>query len=613
MNDNKENGNTVTNSQPQSQPQPQNSTVMQNTAPNNTEVFQIDNTLAQNSSPASPQAEIPSQKGGELKSGKLKKKQLTIIIIIVLVLAIIATGSFILIKSLSVKPKTVYEKAINASYEIFNKILTESDTNINNINFMTKPSNVDITAKLTSNIPELKNYTNLDYHILINSDLENKRMQFGGDISQGSAKLLEALLELSNNRAYLRTNVLNKIINLGTLQELGISIDDLMETVTDYQTNVKSEDMTYLLNAFKNALIESLDEKKLSISNENITIGTTQYKAKKSSYLIDKENATKILKALQNKIANDDKLLTIIANLLGLDEKQKADFTAKLGQEMNLEGYKDTTISLYTDSKKTIIAGKILVENVEVVTFDYLENNLNLKIALDNLNFNITSRNNLTTINVLVDGNNVSTIIIEDKENSLKLGCNVNYNGLSLTGVFYLSDQKMENDTASGNYEISLEVNMGTEKSDFKINGTYSIAPGDFKTFGTNTNSVRYENLSKEDISTIYRNLKKALDKVGIKGVLPDKYESYTIEDKFSNQVCASVIEEFYRDNEYYYTFNCTKSSYVVVTYIDGSTESIKEALAKGHVTIDDLKENNIAFNKTPIVDVAYDTLPMNE
>lgn len=61
---------------------------------------------------------------------------------------------------------------------------------------------------------------------------------------------------------------------------------------------------------------------------------------------------------------------------------------------------------------------------------------------------------------------------------------------------------------------------------------------------------------------------------------------------------CAEVLEEFYQDDEYIYYYNCIKSSYVLVNFIDNSQMTVEEALKEKRITIKDLDEYKIDYIK---------------
>ena len=80
----------------------------------------------------------------------------------------------------------------------------------------------------------------------------------------------------------------------------------------------------------------------------------------------------------------------------------------------------------------------------------------------------------------------------------------------------------------------------------------------------------------------------------------PDtKLEIKSIQDETigrTDLVFAQALEKFYEDETREYYFSCIKSSYVTVTYTNGTKETIKEALAKGNITMSDVNKYGIHY-----------------
>ena len=64
------------------------------------------------------------------------------------------------------------------------------------------------------------------------------------------------------------------------------------------------------------------------------------------------------------------------------------------------------------------------------------------------------------------------------------------------------------------------------------------------------------------------------------------------------DMVFAQALEYFYEDDANKYYFSCIMSGVIIVTYEDGTTENVKEAINNGHITIADLDRNNIKYHK---------------
>ncbi len=77
-----------------------------------------------------------------------------------------------------------------------------------------------------------------------------------------------------------------------------------------------------------------------------------------------------------------------------------------------------------------------------------------------------------------------------------------------------------------------------------------------------------------------------------------------SIVDESKNNPDASfdtAEEEFYRDSEYIYYFSVIKSQYIIVTYTDGTTQTVDNALESGRATLFDLDRFGIEYKKKKI------------
>ncbi len=64
----------------------------------------------------------------------------------------------------------------------------------------------------------------------------------------------------------------------------------------------------------------------------------------------------------------------------------------------------------------------------------------------------------------------------------------------------------------------------------------------------------------------------------------------------------STDLDFFYHDDTYAYCFSSTpKHEYIIVEYADGTTQNVKEALAEGNITLDDLDDFGIKYGKQSI------------
>ena len=71
------------------------------------------------------------------------------------------------------------------------------------------------------------------------------------------------------------------------------------------------------------------------------------------------------------------------------------------------------------------------------------------------------------------------------------------------------------------------------------------------------------------------------------------------VDESTEDESFGQMLEEFYEDENYIYSFPDTRSSVIVVYYVDGSKENVKDALKNGHIDISELDKFEIKYYKT--------------
>lgn len=74
--------------------------------------------------------------------------------------------------------------------------------------------------------------------------------------------------------------------------------------------------------------------------------------------------------------------------------------------------------------------------------------------------------------------------------------------------------------------------------------------------------------------------------------------EFESIVDRSKGMAFPGVLETFFKDDNYTYTFGAPISEYVIVKYTDGTEEPVKDALVGGKIKITDLDRFGIHYYK---------------
>ena len=75
-----------------------------------------------------------------------------------------------------------------------------------------------------------------------------------------------------------------------------------------------------------------------------------------------------------------------------------------------------------------------------------------------------------------------------------------------------------------------------------------------------------------------------------------NSYRIVEIIDLSNKYSCAQALEKIYEDSKNEYYFSSIKSNYITVKYENMAQEKVKTALNKGHITLKDLEDFNIAY-----------------
>ena len=157
---------------------------------------------------------------------------------------------------------------------------------------------------------------------------------------------------------------------------------------------------------------------------------------------------------------------------------------------------------------------------------------------------------------------------------------------LTISLIFKISDQRRVRTGHEPKLVLKITNNDGT-----KI--TY---------WGLGYKIIRYPSISPNEPYKNNRGVK--MGSWFMKYKLPDDSKKLIIKeikDETKTMLtfsCAEALDEFYEDQKNIYYYECLKSKYIIVKYIDGSEETVKEALKKEHITIKDLDEYKIDYIK---------------
>lgn len=445
-----------------------------------------------------------------------KKQKWKVILVGIFLLAAIAIGLYIGYKKLNSNPVSIYKTAITDTYNDLNNALKEKKKNdFSSFNFKTDPVTMNLEAKLDSNMEELKNFAGLTYNLSTSLDYANEKLYGSIGIKEGNNTIISGELSYENNNIYLKSKeLLDKVLRIqeyDLFKEISSNID-----IDDINLILSYDNMEYILKSMKDILIESLDKDKFTIENENITIGSKEYKAKKVIYNLDEENIKRTAKFFSESILKDEKLLNALAETTGLSvEKIKEEITF----DESTINYSPIKIVLYTDGFNNIIAGAVYEAEKEIIKFED-DKNLNLVIKIEDSVLTLSKENDDIKVVLSENKEEIITLKFIEEKNGTKIDYNLILDGTPVTGTIEVNNPNKEDDKhISADFKLSMNTTVLGKEINVSLNGTIEVAKEMNITLDT-TNSKDIKELTESEMTEVYTNLNKILERLGLMELL---------------------------------------------------------------------------------------------
>ncbi|MEG1990038.1 MAG: hypothetical protein RR144_04115 [Clostridia bacterium] len=286
---------------------------------------------------------------------KLKSKKVIIGIIIIFVLIVITSIStyFVIINN----PNFRIKATIGYMFEIADNFLKETEKSEIVNAFLDKKlvikgkfsPNIKFSNsfKKTVNLDKLENLINSSYiETNVNSDIQNKYIN--ANISYNN---INADVHLNNNDMYLQIkDYYDKYIKLNTKSD---ELEDVFKTVS---SNIKIEEIRYMMNILKNCIKNSIDEKNITRISTDITIDEEKIDVNKITFKMDNKYMNKLEQSLLNKILNNEKAKQITFKLFSNKYKNITEFENNINLELE-------KIKKETTEKNEIVAEYIIYTN----------------------------------------------------------------------------------------------------------------------------------------------------------------------------------------------------------------------------------------------------------
>lgn len=284
--------------------------------------------------------------GSDNLSPKKKKSVIPIVIIGVLVVLVLgfAGYQFLFIRN----SKRVITSTVSNVFDMASKTLAEAEQNSIDFNLKNDVLKSKGTIKLDTNIEGIKELSNVLFSYAADVNLKDEKFYISLGAEENNKDIVNAKMYLNANRITIDSNIFPKPYYVDLEEELDFSS---IKKVIDELPVMKIQDYRALIEKIKGAVVNSMDEKKMSSQSEKIMIRGKEESVLTHTYSIDYAEASNLMKAILETLGEDDSL-EILASALKKDKNTLKKSFDSLAQEIaDSEGSSEVilTVKVYAD------------------------------------------------------------------------------------------------------------------------------------------------------------------------------------------------------------------------------------------------------------------------
>lgn len=432
--------------------------------------------------------------GGEFIE-KDKKKWPIVLILILLVLG----GAFYYYYFIMTKPSTLFNKVVDATYT---KLSNNINNNINNVSKNFSKSEVNTKLILTSENADLATLNGLTINSIVDYDKDSMKAYVSLAASLLGIEMGSYKVMVDDGYLYLNTKTDNQDVTYKTNIESYLGTDAKNIEIDKYITLYNE-----LMDSAKKSFLENVNESKITKKPLLRTVDGKKVPSYQINYSIDKDDYSKIVKAIANAYMNDNKILEDMVSLGFYDSKDEA----KLSLEKEIDNlkindeFKNVDVIFYTD---------MFNNNLQEINVSCDKSIFNIKISGNSYkvlytlkeekntdSFSLTYDSNENRYVLDIDATSIIGTIMEDVKAMTDSTYEKQDQRFKMSIVYKenkVNDKKVE-------YTLSIKYFAPTDlnKEYFIIDATGDVSEIDtIKSFDT-SNAIDYDSLSDENKNLI--------------------------------------------------------------------------------------------------------------
>ena len=412
-----------------------------------------------------------------------KKKSFLPICVVLLVAIVIGIGGFYYYFG---TPKKIVTTVINDAYANYDKMINEGmDLDLSKDSFkMTGNLVVD------TNIPGFEKIKNDKLNYTLGMDPKNEKLEVGASLIEGKTTLVDVIAYVIEDKAYLSLgDDYKNLINMGSADL------DFSELLNVENVSFSKDDINYIVEAYKDILIEAIDYDELEKSSDTIEIDGKDTKVTKLTYTLNKANLEKLIKNIIDGTLDNDKLLDKLAKLTDTDKKEIKDSLKDAKKEVNVEKGTKLELSIFTKGFSNSFAG--------------------LELKSDDVTMNVTKNEDATNFRIKAEGFDFDINVKEYSNEKIDMDLVVKAGGQKIKGSLVATDKEKNKNTHEGNFKLSVKY----DEYKFSIDMDYKLEKN-AKVADVNTKNAVTAEKASYDLEKVATKIMTRLQKSNIYSII---------------------------------------------------------------------------------------------
>lgn len=281
------------------------------------------------------------------KSGSFLK----VLIPLILILAI-AGGAFFFFTRNKEKPVNVFKSNVEKA---FKKAEVKEDSK-------TAKATFTLTANLDSdnvNIKALKQYVeSAKITYTQEADLNKRIMKYNATVDFDNEQIIDADMILQNGKIYVfAQEFFSKYVEINP-EDFGVNgYNEMLDEIFKVADKVSTKETNKLMKDIEKTVIDFLEKQEYTKENEEITVGGKEYKATKSTLVLNEKQMTELLSNVLT-VVKDSEYVASLMSSSNVDIKEELEDAIDNLKESD-EGKSTLEISIYTHG----VAGEVIRVN----------------------------------------------------------------------------------------------------------------------------------------------------------------------------------------------------------------------------------------------------------